>query len=194
MGTAIHLPEIRYKLTSRRHALGYTRQQLADAAGVAPETVKKWESNQYDLRTMKLTNYMKLCEALQCDYSYLLTDQNCPTREATDIQRETRLSAIASKKVVEMGHENQYFALRGLDALLRYENGWLLDQIGMYMVSQKDSFIEASDRTKVPTHLLYAKCIETELAVLRSMIQSGNLNWPEDTSPNGDDAYIWGRR
>ena len=194
MGTEIHLIEIRDKLTSRRQALGYTQQQLADIAGVSPETVKKWESNQYDLRTMKLTNYMKLCEALRCDYSYLLTDQNCPTKEATDIQRETRLSAAASKKVVEMGRENQYFALRGLDALLRYENGWLLDQIGMYMESPKDSFAEAPDQTKIPMHLLYAKCIETELAVLRSMIQSGDLNWPEDTSPNGDDAYIWDRR
>ncbi len=194
MGNELHLFDIREKLTSRRQALGYTQQQLADAVGVSVETVKKWESMQSDLRTMKLTNYMSLCEALRCDYSYLLTDQNLPTKEATDIQRETRLSAAASKNVVAMGRDNQYFALRGLDALLRYENGWLLDQIGMYMESQKDSFAEAPDQTKIPMHLLYAKCIETELAVLRSMIQSGDLNWPEDKSPNGDDAYIWDRR
>lgn len=194
MGNAINISAFHVKLKRRRKELGFTQEKLAEELGVTSKTVKNWENEIFNHSGMKLENVIRLCKVLNCDISYFLTDQNCPTREATDIQRETRLSAIASKKVVEMGHENQYFALRGLDALLRYENGWLLDQIGMYMVSQKDSFIEAPDRTKVPTHLLYAKCIETELAVLRSMIQSGNLNWPEDTSPNGDDAYIWGRR
>ena len=194
MGSVVNFSEFHVKLKLRRKELGFTQNQLAQELGVSEKTVKDWEHEIFNHSGMKLGNLIRLCKVLNCDVSYFLTDQVLPTKEATDIQKETRLSAAAAKKIVEMGSRNQWYALRGLDALLRYDNGWLLDKIGEYITSQKETVAEMPDRSKIPMHFLYAKIIENELAVLRSKIQAGELKWPEDTSPNGDDAYIWVRR
>lgn len=188
-GSQIPLLDVCEKLRARRIALSFTQETLAEAVGVSKESIKKWETGQIDIRSAKLCNYMSLCEALQCDLTYLLTDQELPTKKATDVREETRLSAEAVEGLLDMAHRNQWFALRGLDALLRHSHGFLLENIGFYL--QETETMEAPNGMRLPTSAIYSNIVTGELAVLRSRIQAGDYKWPEDTVPLGDDAYIW---
>lgn len=188
-GNEIPAIDVCEKLRSRRIALSFTQETLAEAVGVSKETIKKWETGQIDVRSAKLCNYMSLCEALECDLTYLLTDQQLPTQKATDVQEETRLSGEAIERLLDMAHRNQWFALRALDALLRYSQGFILDNIGFYL--QETETMESPNGVCIPKSAIYSHVVAGELAVLRSRIQVGGYKWPENAVPLGDDAYIW---
>ena len=177
------------KLRSRRKALGYTQEGLAKAVGVRKETIKYWETGQVDIRYAKFCNYVSLCEVLRCDLTYLITDQELPTLKATDVQEVTHLSGAAVESLLDMASGNQWFSLRALDALLRYSQGAILDNIGFYL--HESETMEAPNGMRIPKSAIYSNIVTGELAVLRSRIQEGDYKWPEDTVPLGDDAYIW---
>ena len=57
------------RIEAQRLIKRISRQQLADILQVKYETIRKWE---HDMAIPRLTRFSAICEALECDESYLL--------------------------------------------------------------------------------------------------------------------------
>ena len=62
--------EIKDKIKERRLELGLTREEVANAVGVAKSTVKKWESGQ--IASMRQSKIVALAKVLRVQPTYLI--------------------------------------------------------------------------------------------------------------------------
>jgi transcriptional regulator with XRE-family HTH domain len=58
------------RIEAQRLIKRISRQQLADTLQVKYETIRKWEN---DMTMPRLSKFLAICEALECDESYLLS-------------------------------------------------------------------------------------------------------------------------
>lgn len=58
------------RIEAQRLVKGISRQQLANILQVKYETIRKWEN---DISIPRLSRFLAICEALECDESYLLS-------------------------------------------------------------------------------------------------------------------------
>jgi transcriptional regulator with XRE-family HTH domain len=86
-------------IRERRKALGMTRKELADHIGVATETVARYERHERELRSSII---LKLSQALKCEATALLTDEN-PTPPSTKARPP---GARAKRKAVREAAKN----------------------------------------------------------------------------------------
>ena len=62
------------RLQELRHAAGLSQSQLAEAAGINFRMIQYYEQGAKDLNAAKLTTLLRLCNALKCALSDILTD------------------------------------------------------------------------------------------------------------------------
>lgn len=62
------------KLQQLRHAAGLSQSQLAKLAGINLRMIQYYEQGAKDLNVAKLTTLLRLCNALNCVLSDILTD------------------------------------------------------------------------------------------------------------------------
>lgn len=70
--------EITYKnekLKALREARGLSQSQLADMAGISPRVLQNYEQGVRDLNGAKLPTILKLCNALECRMTDIMTDE-----------------------------------------------------------------------------------------------------------------------
>lgn len=61
-------------LQKLRLAAGLSQSQLAKAAGINVRTLQHYEQGSKDLNTARITTLLKLCNALKCALSDILSD------------------------------------------------------------------------------------------------------------------------
>lgn len=69
--------KIRYKndkLQAARNAAGLSQSQLATASGINVRMIQYYEQGSKDLNAAKITTILKLCNALHCRLSDILSD------------------------------------------------------------------------------------------------------------------------
>ena len=96
------------KIQEMRKAAGFrTQQELADAAGIALNSVSRYEKD--DPRTPKVDAFALIANALksECDADYLLGLQEQPTKEITDVSATTSLSREAIKSLIAFKNDEQ---------------------------------------------------------------------------------------
>lgn len=79
-----------------------TQEALAEKLHYKRETVNSW-ANGRDLPPLDVL--LKMCDIFGCELGYLLGEHEEPTRSATDIVKETRLSGDAVLKLEQYRHE-----------------------------------------------------------------------------------------
>lgn len=63
----------RLKFVNRRKVLDLTQEQVAQAVGVSPRTVQRWEAGER-FPEISLVQVWRLCEVLQCSVEDLARD------------------------------------------------------------------------------------------------------------------------
>ena len=58
-----------------REKAGLTRAQLSEQTGISFRTIEAYEQGRKDINGAKLKTLLKLCQALGCSLSELLTDE-----------------------------------------------------------------------------------------------------------------------
>ncbi len=58
-----------------REKAGLTRAQLSEQTGISFRTIEAYEQGRKDINGAKLKTLLKLCQALSCSLSELLTDK-----------------------------------------------------------------------------------------------------------------------
>jgi transcriptional regulator with XRE-family HTH domain len=58
-----------------REKAGLTRAQLSEQTGISFRTIEAYEQGRKDINGAKLKTLLKLCQALGCSLSGLLTDE-----------------------------------------------------------------------------------------------------------------------
>lgn len=98
---------IRYiseRLKTQRKRLGLSQAQLSaliqeQGGGTTRENIAKWESGK---STPDLNSLVALCNALECDLTYLLGVIDTPKQEISDIQASTGLSERAISNLLDL--------------------------------------------------------------------------------------------
>jgi transcriptional regulator with XRE-family HTH domain len=94
--------EIGVRIRKEREASALRQEDLAVKVGYVPEsrgTIANWEKGKY---LPSLEDMIKLCIIFDCEVGYLLCEQNCKTREVTDIQAVSGLSENAIQKLIRL--------------------------------------------------------------------------------------------
>ena len=63
------------KLKERREAAGLSQSQLAERAEMSKRTLQEIEAGRRDINGVKLLTLLKLCEAMGCGLSDIITDE-----------------------------------------------------------------------------------------------------------------------
>lgn len=90
------------KIKTRRHELGLTLRQVAEAVGVNQSTVKRWEDG--DIQSLKMTKIPALSRVLLVDMSYLLGVTDNPAK----IDRDSLLADCADLTETEIAQVREY--------------------------------------------------------------------------------------
>lgn len=85
-------------LKKRIKEMGYTQEEFSEISGIAYGTLKKYLSGDSEYNR---TNLIKLANALDCSYDYLLGESPSAHREYRDISEQLRLSDSAIQKLLE---------------------------------------------------------------------------------------------
>lgn len=96
------------RIQQRRKEFRITQIDLAKALGLSEDSrssISRWEKGTEFPST---TLIPKLCDILHCDVGYLFGEYELPTRELTDISRETGLSMEAIEELRDL-NEIPYF-------------------------------------------------------------------------------------
>lgn len=89
--------EIGQRIALERNALGLSQDELKEIIHIGTrQTIWKWETGK-NLPTMR--DFLELCELFNCELAYLLCEQDCKTKENTDIQKATGLSEVAIENI-----------------------------------------------------------------------------------------------
>lgn len=80
------------RIFAARKAAGYSQEEVGERLHVSRKTIGKWESGKTSPGTYDLE---RLCEMFNCDFGYLVGEYDEKTRQITDIEAETGLSAEA---------------------------------------------------------------------------------------------------
>jgi transcriptional regulator with XRE-family HTH domain len=62
------------RLQTLRQAAGMSQSQLADTAGISVRILQQYESGERNLNGAKLQTLLKICNALKCRLSEIITD------------------------------------------------------------------------------------------------------------------------
>lgn len=114
---------IRYiseRLKTQRKRLGLSQAQLSSliqeqGGGTTRENIAKWESGK---STPDLNSLVALCNALECDLTYLLGVIDTPKQEVYDIQACTGLSEKAASNLLELKKEGASIGIELLSKIL----------------------------------------------------------------------------
>lgn len=114
---------IRYiseRLKTQRKRLGLSQAQLSSliqeqGGGTTRENIAKWESGK---STPDLNSLVALCNALECDLTYLLGVIDTPKQEVYDIQACTGLSEKAVSNLLELKKEGASIGIELLSKIL----------------------------------------------------------------------------
>lgn len=68
-----------------REKAGLTRAQLSEQTGISFRTIEAYEQERKDINGAKLKTLLKLCQALGCNLSELLTDE-----ETKELLKQTK--------------------------------------------------------------------------------------------------------
>ena len=119
-----------------RKALGLTQAQFAEKMSFSADSrqqIGKWESGDI---VPDLDRVAEMCKLFKCEVGYLLGEIKCKTREITDIQAATGLSAKAIRNIKAMkrwhddGNSNEIIVL---DRLLAGKFDIVLGHIDKYI-------------------------------------------------------------
>ena len=69
-----------------REKAGLTRAQLSEQTGISFRTIEAYEQGRKDINGAKLKKLLKLCQALGCSLSELLTDE-----ETKELLKQARI-------------------------------------------------------------------------------------------------------
>lgn len=84
-------------LKKRIKEMGHTQEEFAELAGISYGTLKKYLSGDSEYNR---TNLIKIANALECSYDYLLGESPSAKREYRDISEQLRLSDGAIEKLL----------------------------------------------------------------------------------------------
>lgn len=62
-------------LKKMRNSAGLSQSQLAEASGVSLRTIQAYECGSKNINAAKLVNLLKLCNAMGCELSAIVTDE-----------------------------------------------------------------------------------------------------------------------
>ena len=145
MGKSEHtLEKVGEIIKREREAAKLSQSKLMGAVGRSPESYRllgKWEKG---IAEPLFSDMLALCNVFGCELAYLLGEQDCKTRAATDIHNETGLSEAAIL-LLSATHEANKEPID--DALLRTGNNRLYSfEAGRYAkIKLINSLIENSE-------------------------------------------------
>ncbi|MFS4459624.1 helix-turn-helix domain-containing protein [Bdellovibrio sp. HCB2-146] len=89
-------------LRSRREAMGYTREELAELSHLSPQNIAKIENGD---RFVTLVSLENLAQSVGCDPYELFMPQQMSDKESDAIRRVQMLLKSKSEKEVEFAHQ-----------------------------------------------------------------------------------------
>lgn len=108
------------RIREERKKKNLTQEKLADIlykGGKVRQTIGAWERGE---KFPQFGDFTLMCELFECEVGYLLCEQTCKTRTATDVQAVTGLSEDAINKIQSMTPWKLMDELNTLNALIEH--------------------------------------------------------------------------
>ena len=72
--TKVYFTQLGGGLKQTRESRGISQADLAESSGITVRMIQNYEQGQNDLNGAKLATLLKICNALDCDLSAIITD------------------------------------------------------------------------------------------------------------------------
>ena len=133
--------DIGKRIRKRREELGIRQE---DIIGLGRSTISNYENGKISDSKLKVSQLLKLCDALQCDPDFLLCFDDYENRDMRFIGRQTGLSAEALKLLCAYKTTNTKYtspdnAISALNYILSHVDGYaFIERLGEYFTYCKD--------------------------------------------------------
>ena len=136
------------RIKKERNELKLTQDQFKDKIYIsARQTIASWEQGK---SLPSLNDMILMCKLFNCELGYLLYEQDCKTRTATDIKAVTGLSQKAISRIssevkgkgICLTSSATITERKALNNILEFSDGVALRLIARYLYPDELSYIE----------------------------------------------------
>lgn len=172
------------RIKQERNKMNLTQDEFKEKIHIsARQTIARWENGKV---LPSLEDMLVMCDLFECELAYLLCEQDCKTKTATDISKETGLSETSINRILSqvisirpgivLKDGERETERKTLDNILSWENGEILNLIARYIYPDEMVLPEDRESSEAREDVLCMEQLKFALHTMKLDIKGGAHN------------------